>query len=248
MIFVILPCYNEAPNLIKLIPKIGEVLKRDYTIIAVNDGSSDDTGLVLEEFSKKYPLIAIIHERNRGLQDALKSGLLKAVELGNAGDLVVTMDADDTHDPRYIPRLAEAIANADVCIASRYVKGGAQVNVPFLRVILSKGVNMLLRAISGIPAKDITSGYRMYRMECIKRIRGKLGEKMIESKGFEVSAELLTKAYYVGGCKTIVEIPITLDYGLKEGKSKMKVGKTIVRYVRLMFKVRKWRNMGGTRT
>lgn len=171
-VFVILPCYNESPNLVKLIPKIGKSLTGDYTIIAVNDGSSDETELVLREFSEKYPMVVITHDKNKGLQEALKTGLLEAIHLGTQGDLVVTMDADNTHDPQYITKLAEAITklNADVCIASRYVDGGMQVNVPFVRVVLSKGVNILLRITSGIPAKDLTSGYRMYKIECIKRI------------------------------------------------------------------------------
>ncbi|NJE05191.1 glycosyltransferase [Thermococcus sp. M36] len=241
MIFIVLPCYNEGSNLVKLIPKIGAALEdMEYIIIAVNDGSVDDTASVLSNMEASYPLRIVTHEKNRGLQAALRSGLLEAVRLGREGDVVVTMDADDTHDPRFIHQMLESIQSHDIVIASRYVPGGAQLNVPSHRVFLSRAVNILVRLLSGIPARDLTSGYRAYRWECIKGLFERYGEGAITSHGFEVSVELLVRTYILG-CKRVAEVPLVLDYGLKEGESKMNLKKTIWRYIKIMPKIVLWR-------
>lgn len=241
MIFVVLPCYNEEPNLRKLIPKIGRALRgKKYTIIAVNDGSIDGTGDLLREMSGEYTIVTVTHETNMGLQAALRSGLLKAVELGNPGDVIVTMDADDTHDPVFISKMIEKLVGSEVVIASRYVEGGRQLNVPPHRVLMSRAINIAVRLLSGIPARDLTSGYRVYRWECIQRLFSRYGENAITSHGFEVSVELLVKVYSLG-CRRISEVPIVLDYGLKEGASKMKLGRTVLRYLILLPRIVAWR-------
>ncbi|AMQ19451.1 glycosyltransferase family 2 protein [Thermococcus peptonophilus] len=247
MIFVVLPCYNEAPNLLKLIPKIDDALKgQDYQIIAVNDGSSDRTGEVLLQLSEEYPIRILTHQRNMGLQAALKTGLSEAVRLGKEGDVVITMDSDDTHDPIHISQMLEKIEDgADIVIASRYVKGGKQVNVPVHRVFLSWGINKVLGLFSGVPAKDLTSGYRAYKWECLRRTFDALGERLVTSQGFEISVELLVKVFYFGNCSRIEEVPLYLDYGRKEGGSKMNLRKTIMGYLKLIPEIRKWKTGKG---
>jgi dolichol-phosphate mannosyltransferase len=247
MIFVVLPCYNEAPNLVKLIPKIGASLKnQEYQIIAVNDGSSDNTGEVLSRLSDEYPVRILTHQKNMGLQAALKSGLSEAVRLGKEGDIIITMDSDDTHDPRHIMQMLEKIGEgADVIIASRYVQGGKQINVPPHRVFLSWGINRVIRLVSGVPARDLTSGYRAYRWECLKRAFDVRGEGIVTSQGFEVSVELLVKVFYFGNCRRMEEVPLYLDYGRKEGGSKMNLKKTMAGYLKLIPKIRRWKAKKG---
>jgi dolichol-phosphate mannosyltransferase len=239
--FVILPCYNEEQNLKTLITAIEASIKpkMPYKIIAINDGSNDHTGQLLSELSKEYPILTIEHSKNQGLAETLKDGLSIAAEVSKNEDLIITMDADNTHDPRYMLDMAKLINEADIVIGSRYVKGGKQLNVPTHRVILSKAINQGIKLTTRLPIKDATSGYRCFRAKTIKTLHKKFGKKFVESKGFEVSLELLLKLFWLN--PVMLEVPITLDYGKKNGRSKMKLFSTIKRYIALFFGMGKWK-------
>lgn len=239
---VVLPCYNEEENLKPLIHNIDAVLRHTipYKVIVVNDGSQDNTKVLLKELSNQYPLIIEEHEHNQGLSEALSTGLETALTLSSDEDLIITMDSDNTHDPKYIlDMITTAKDGADIVIGSRYASNGKQVNVPPFRVFLSKSVNLLIKEISRIPAEDLTSGYRCFRAHVVRKTKASFGSKLIESKGFEVSLELLAKTFL--HCTTLSEVPMLLDYGKKRGKSKMKLLPTIRRYLTLLLKVNKWR-------
>lgn len=240
--YVILPCYNEEQNLETLIPTIETAIKpkMPYNIIAINDGSNDHTAQILNQLSKRYPITLIEHQKNQGLAETLKDGLTLAAMMSKNEDLIITMDSDNTHDPRYMLDMAKTIQNADIIIGSRYVKGGKQLNVPPHRVILSKAINEAIRLATGIPINDATSGYRCFKAKTIKTLHKKLGTKLVQSKGFEVSLELLLKLFWLN--PTMLEVPITLDYGKKGGHSKMKLVSTIKRYIALFFGMRKWKS------
>jgi len=241
---VLLPCYNEAENLKPLVEKIGYILRNNnYEIVAVNDGSRDNTLEILKELAKSFPITIINHKKNLGLHRALRNGIKHIINVSDSDDIIITMDADNTHDPKYITQMIEKINNGcDIVIASRYINGGKQINVPAHRIFLSIGINTILRGISGIPVKDQTTGYRAYRVEILKNMIKNLEDNFITSKGFEVAVELLIKAYYCGGNQVkISEIPIILDYGRKIGNSKMKLFKTITLYLKLLKKIRKWK-------
>lgn len=237
---IVLPCFNEEDSIQPLVQELDKVLGRSipYKIVAVNDGSNDNTAKLLRNFSKKYPIQLLEHETNRGLAAALNTGLNYAVNVSNDKDLVVTLDADDTHDPRYIVDMIKASAHADIVIGSRYVKNGRQLSVPFHRVVLSKAVNSLIRKATRVPVRDATSGYRCFRASTLKKLSKSSPSSLIESKGFEASLELLVKAFFQHS--TISEIPITLDYGKKKSRSKMKLLQTVRRYVFLLLKARMW--------
>jgi dolichol-phosphate mannosyltransferase len=234
--FIILPCFNEEKNIKPLVHSINEVLKPHifYKIIAVNDGSYDRTGEVLKDLSAEYPLEILRHETNMGLGMALKTGLLAAADEAINEDFIVIMDSDNTHDPKHVLEMLAAAKRADVVVGSRYVKGGAQLNVPLHRVILSKAVNLLIKKLFHLPVKDATSGFRCFRAQLIKRLFETFQNRIIESKGFESSLELLLKSIHLGGIVT--EVPIRLDYGLKGGGSKMHLMATIAKYFALIFK------------
>lgn len=237
--FIVLPCFNEENNVKPLIHSIDQVLKPriPYKVIAVNDGSHDRTGEALKDLSSDYPVRVLEHQINMGLGAALGSGLNAAAEESLSGDFIVVMDSDNTHNPQHILGMLVAARKADVVVGSRYVTGGIQLNVPPHRVVLSKIINFSVRRLFGLPVRDATSGFRCFRAMLLKHLRSASKDRIVDSKGFESSLELLFKAVRLGGFVT--EVPIFLDYGKKNGKSKMHLLNTIVRYLFLLFRFKR---------
>jgi dolichol-phosphate mannosyltransferase len=238
--FVVLPCYNEEENIELLVHTIEHALSQEinYQVIAVDDGSNDGTKEILKELSKQYPIKILEHKTNRGLAAALQTGLSEAIRLSSREDFIITMDSDNTHDPGYIIDMIKAAKKADIVIGSRYVKNGRQLNVPFYRVILSKTVNFLIAKMIKLPAKDATSGYRCFKASTLQKLNLISKHNLIESTGFEASLEILAKAFWCNS--TIKEVPVTLDYGKKRSRSKMRMFPTIRRYLALLLKSRSW--------
>jgi dolichol-phosphate mannosyltransferase len=240
-LYILIPCFNEAQNIRHLIPRIALILTdKKYTIVLVDDGSTDDILDVFHHLKNEYPVKLIRHRRNLGLHAALSSGLSFLLKDGNDDDVLITMDGDNTHDPKYLDKmLCEIGKGADIVIASRYIKGGGQLSTPLYRKILSIAVNLILRHITGLKIKDVTSGYRCIKVSVLVKVQRSFGKIISESKGFEASFEILFKSALFA--KRIVEIPFYLDYGKKLGKSKMKVITTVVRYLLFFYKVVVWR-------
>lgn len=239
---IVLPCYNEEENVESLIYKIDQFLNHfiQYEIVAINDGSRDHTGDLLKHLSNNYPIMIKEHIENRGLSEALRTGLKAALQYSSDEDFIVTMDSDNTHDPKYIlPMLESGRSGADIVIGSRYVSKGKQLNVSPHRVLLSRSINLLIRKIVKLPVRDVTSGYRCFKAFVLRRLREKLGKEFLTSKGFEVSLELLIKTFWC--CSKVKEIPITLDYGKKKGKSKMRLIPTINSYIIALMKIKDWK-------
>jgi dolichol-phosphate mannosyltransferase len=238
---IVLPCFNEEENIKPLVYSINNVLKQrvPYKIIAVNDGSCDRTSEILKDLSTDYPIRVVEHEVNRGLGAALRTGLITAASEAFDYDLVITMDSDNTHDPKHVLDMIMAIegTGADVVVGSRYVDGGMQLNVSPHRKFLSRVVNVLIGKIFRIPVKDATSGFRCFRAKLLKKLYAVFMDRIIESRGFEASFELLLKVVRSGGL--VIEVPILLDYGRKSGYSKMRLFSTVVRYLTLIFKFKR---------
>jgi len=236
--YVVLPCFNEEKNIKQLICAIDEVLKPHipYEVIAVNDGSRDRTGEVLKDLSTEYPLKVLVHRTNLGLGAALRTGLISAANVASDDDFIVTMDSDNTHNPKHILDMVASSGDADVVVGSRYIDGGKQLNVPLHRVILSKGINFLVKGLFRLSVKDATSGFRCFRACLLKFLYSTFKGDIIESRGFVASLELLLKAVRFGG--VVKEVPILLDYGRKGGVSKMRLLSTIFGYLALIFKFR----------
>lgn len=239
---VMLPCHNEEQNLERLVSSLHEALhtRMPYKIIAVNDGSTDGTGGLLHKLSEEYPIIVAEHKSNGGLASAFRTGLKLAIEHASNEDLIITMDADNTHDPKYIPRLAEEADRSEVAISSRYTEGGRQLHVPCYRVVLSRILNLLIRTFTRIPVNDATSGYRCYKASVLRKAMQIFGRKFIESNGFEVSYEILLKTYWCSG--SVKEVPNTLDYSKKLGRSKIRIMPTILNYILLLGKTVLWKS------
>ena len=229
-----LPAYNEEASLALLLDRLAAFGKaytaEPYQVIVVNDGSKDATPDIVADYACRMPVRLINHDGNKGLGTAMKTGLTAAAMLAGPADAVVTMDADNTHDPSLIPAMrAKLNEGSDLVIASRYQPGGQEIGLSLPRHIFSKGASTLLRLFFPIPgARDYTCGYRMYSGDLMRRAVGRYGDALVEEKGFTCMAEILIKMSRLGA--RVSETPLILRYDLKAGASKMKVGATIRRY------------------
>jgi len=164
---VVVPTYNERENLSKLIPKIlsEKIPGVKFKIIVVDDNSPDGTAKVAKRFSS---VVLLSRPKKLGLGSAYLAGFKKAIEL--RADVVFSMDADLSHDFSYSKAFVEKIRKgADVVIGSRYVPGGGT-NWTVDRKIISGGANFLAKLILGVPANDLTSGFRCYRASLLKKV------------------------------------------------------------------------------
>jgi len=238
---IVLPCLNEARNLQSLVSTINSAVGHSipYRIVAVNDGSTDHTAEILRRLSEKYPTEVLEHKRNGGLASALRTGLNAAIKQAADNDFVITMDADNTHDPCLIPDMIEMCKKgADLVISSRYVTNGNQIGVPKYRVVLSGGINFLIRLRTKSKIRDYTSGYRCYKASTIRKLLSAYRDRFIESEGFEVALELLVKSINLS--LRTAELPMILDYRMKKGKSNIKLVRTMLRYAQVLIGLSKW--------
>lgn len=233
MVVILLPAYNEERDILKLLRRINDAMREfrlEYQVLVVNDGSTDRTAQIARECRQEMPIEVIDHEVNKGLGQAMMTGFSAVARLMTEDDFLVTMDADNTHDPVLIRTMVEKIQTGPaLVIASRYETGGKEVGLSRLRSFLSRGASTLLSLffpISG--AKDYTCGYRAYRGSVIKDALHLFGNHLIEERGFTCMAEILIKMRTLG--VRVAEVPLVLRYDLKSGRSKMKVVRTVMRY------------------
>ncbi|MEC3977327.1 glycosyltransferase [Amycolatopsis sp. H20-H5] len=232
---VVLPAFNEEASLPPLLRRLAEVaLTEQVTVWVVDDGSSDGTASTAEAGVEGLDVRLVRHLVNLGLGRAVLSGLRAALEVAGRDDVVIVMDADDTHDPALIPRLqAEIEAGSDVAICSRFVPGGDDKTAPLGRRLLSRGAAVLFhRALRVDGVRDFTSGFRAYRATLLVRASGHWGERLIEEQGFACMVELLLKLRHCS--PVITEIPLELRYDRKQGPSKLKLRRTIMQYLKLL--------------
>ena len=236
---VVLPAYNEAEALPPLLARLADLARtEELTVWVVDDGSSDATAATASAGVPGLDVRLVRHPVNLGLGQAVRSGLRAALADASQDDLVVVMDADDTHDPSLIPLLrAEIAAGADVAICSRFVDGGNDTTAPFGRRLLSRGAAVLFRrALRVDGVRDFTSGFRAYRVSLLDRAARHWGERLIEEQGFACMVELLLKLRH---CSPVIsEVPLLLRYDRKPGASKLKLGRTILQYLRLLLRDR----------
>ena len=236
---VVLPAYNEAAALPQLFGRLAELARtEELTVWVVDDGSSDDTAGTAETGVPGLDVRLLRHEVNLGLGQAVRSGLHAALLAADRDDIVVVMDADDTHDPALIPRLrAEISAGADLAICSRFVGGGDDTTAPLRRRLLSRGAAVVFRRAVGLAGvRDFTSGFRAYRVSLLDRASRHWGERLIEEQGFACMVELLLKLRHCG--PVVSEVPLRLRYDRKPGASKLKLGRTVLQYLRLLLRDR----------
>ena len=221
---VVLPSYNEASNLEVLIPNIKENLEKDNTIeyeILVIDSIEklDNTQEICEKNNIKY----FKRENGNSYGDAIRTGIQKA-----QNDYILVMDADGSHSPNELLKLIEDCQDYDITIGSRYVKNGKTEN-NFILILMSWMVNVAYRLCLGIKVKDISNSLRIYKAKDIKNIK-------LESDNFDIVEEILIKLCMYNKDYKIREVPITFEKR-KQGKSKRKLGKFILSYLKTMEKL-----------
>ena len=200
----------------------------EYKVVVVDDGSSDGTWDAIVRHAREMPVVPVRHEQNRGLAEALRSGLQVALAEAAPADVIVTMDADNTHAPGLVMRMLGLIREGhDVVIGSRYVPGARVVGVPFHRRVLSYSASLLMRAVFPIEGvRDYTCGFRAYRASILQKAFARYSERLISQKGFSCMVDILLKLRTLDPIMT--EVPLVLRYDLKHGMSKMRAAQTIV--------------------
>jgi dolichol-phosphate mannosyltransferase len=240
-VLVVLPAYNEEANIGGLLNRIDEAMAESnlsYEVIVVDDGSRDKTFEVLTEFSKRIPLTISRHEVNKGLGITIRDGLLLAGKIAGKKDIIVTMDADETHTPGLILRMVHMIHEGhDVVIASRYQAGARIYGLSTVRKFISYGASWLFRIVFPTPGvKDFTCGFRAYRGPVLAAAIAKYGENLVEVAGFQCMVDILLKLRKMD--VIFGEAPMILRYDLKLGASKMRVVRTMRQTLLLVLKRR----------
>lgn len=262
MLFVILPAYNEEKALPKLLKRIHRACNGlDYQIVVVDDGSKDQTATKVLPFARDNRVVLLRHEQNQGLGQALLTGFNysvreavhpwpkpedeKTTKTPKWADVIVTMDADNTHPPEMIPLLYARIqAGDDIAIASRYAEGGRQWGLGPWRRFLSWGAGQVMQRFFPLPGvRDYSCGYRAYRLSRIQEGLDRYGDTLIESQNFAAMVEILLKLSPL--CKRFAELPFELHYERKAGPSKMKVLATVLGYFNLIWRLKRLDGLPG---
>jgi glycosyltransferase involved in cell wall biosynthesis len=230
---VIVPTYNERNNLPVLVA--GLMMHEGVRVLVVDDQSPDGTGAVADGLAGEYPgRVEVMHRTGRrGFGRSYIDGMKRA--LAEPVDVLCQMDADLSHDPKQLPELIAAAADADVVIGSRYIAGGAVVNWPRRRRLLSRIANTYIRAVTRLDARDCTSGYRCWRRAAL----ASLPLDRFFSDGYSFLVEMLFVAER-RGCR-IAEVPITF-VERREGESK------VSRAVLIESAITPWRLISHTET
>ena len=212
---VIVPTYNERDNVPPLVDAL--VAHDGVRVLVVDDNSPDGTGAVAEEAARRHAArVSVLHRTSeRGFGRSYIDGIHRGV--GEPVDVIAQMDADFSHDPARLPALVAATTDADVVIGSRYVRGGGIRNWSKRRRLLSRFANSYVRAVTGLRARDCTSGFRCWRREAIAA----LPLDRFVSDGYSFLVEMLFVAAHQG--RRIAEVPITY-VERREGESKMSHG------------------------
>jgi dolichol-phosphate mannosyltransferase len=236
-VILILPAYNEENSLYELLQKI-ELAFNDFNIngeiLLVNDGSTDNTSNIAKNFNSSYPIYIKDIIPNKGLSNAIKVGFFEAINKANDDDILIVMDADNTHTPGLILRMIHLISEgADIVIASRYQTGSRIKGLSFNRRFLSYVASLIFRlAIRIKGVKDYTCGYRAYRTSLILKAINDYKENFIQQSGFACMSEILIKLKKYD--PIIVEVPLILRYDKKKSLSKMNVLVTIMQILQLI--------------
>jgi len=211
---VVIPTYNEKPNLTKLLPAIFDQ-KLGVDVLIVDDNSPDGTGQYVKDLAHSLyqrQLFLLAREGKQGLGKAYIAGFQWA--LSRDYEIVISMDADFSHPPKLLPDLLQNIEAHDEVIASRYISGGGVKNWPWLRRMISQGGNLYARFILKTPIKDLTGGYKCYRATLLQAI----SLETLTTRGFAFQIEITYRTFKKG--LKIKEIPFTfIDREI--GSSKM---------------------------
>jgi len=234
-ILIVIPTYNEADNIQRLIERIFALEIAGLEILVVDDNSPDGTAGIVRRMQQGFPgLHLICREGKRGLGTAYVAGFKFAIE--RKYDLIFEMDADLSHNPDDIPRILAAAECYDLVIGSRYLTGVNVVNWPLSRLVLSLFANWYTRKITGLPLKDCTSGFKCFH----RRVLEAIDLDRIRSDGYSFQIELHFLAWKKGF--RIKEIPI-IFIDRESGSSKMS-RKVMVEAAIMVWRLKLWELLG----
>ena len=212
-VWVILPTYNEAENLERIVGAVLEHLPESRRVLIVDDNSPDGTGEIADRLADGDDSVAVLHrDRKEGLGPAYLAGFRVALDGG--AERIIEMDADFSHDPSYLPRLIDATEGADLAIGSRYVPGGGITEWGPVRRFISRGGSAYARTALGLPVKDLTGGFKCFRRIVLETIN----LDTIEARGYAFQVETTYRAIKSGF--RVVEVPIVFK-DRADGTSKM---------------------------
>ena len=214
---VILPTYNEAENIQGLVEQIlassAQSTPNPFHVLVVDDNSPDGTGELADSIAASDPRVSVIHRpRKLGLGTAYMAGFDHA--LAHGYPCAVTMDADLSHNPRYLPGLMALMSAHDVAIGSRYVPGGGTTGWPLTRKVLSRGANTFAKLVLGLETHDCTAGFRCYKRQVLQEIE----LETILSEGYSFLVEMVTRCERRG--YSVGELPIVFE-NRRQGQSKI---------------------------
>ncbi|WP_051706556.1 polyprenol monophosphomannose synthase [Nocardioides aequoreus] len=211
-VVMVVPTYDEADNLPGLLQRV-RAAQPEVDVLVVDDDSPDGTGRLADEAAARDDRVSVLHRTAKeGLGAAYLHGFRVALERGY--DVVGEMDADGSHQPEQLDRLLAALGDADLVIGSRWVPGGSIVNWPRSRELLSRGGNLYTRALLGMPVRDATAGYRLFRRTTLEAI----DLASVQSLGYVFQADLAYRTVRAG--LRVVEVPIEF-VERERGESKM---------------------------
>lgn len=209
---VIIPTYNERQTLAPIVARVRTSVP-DADILVADDNSPDGTGRIADDLAAADPRVHVMHRLGKeGLGAAYLAGFAWALQQGY--DVVVEMDADGSHQPEQLPRLLDALEDADLVLGSRWVPGGRTENWPASRRFISRGGSAYTRVMLGIPLRDVTGGFRAFRASTLRALD--LDE--VASQGYCFQIDLAWRALQRG--MRVVEVPITF-VERTQGASKM---------------------------
>lgn len=234
MIYVVIPAYDEAPNMQRLFaglrPVAGPLGAR---VILVDDGSSDETVDLARSAGADLDLRIVQHGENRGLGAALDTGLRTVLDEADDDDIVVTAEGDGTSDLGDLREMLRRAEEYDVVLASVHAPGGKLIGVARWRVFASKAASGVVRHAAGLrDIHTVSAVYRCYRVSALRRAVISYRGDLITERGFAVNVELLLKLKTCGA--SVCEVPTTNDWTQRAGASKLRTRQTAVAYARVL--------------
>lgn len=231
---IISPTYNESKTIVGHIEKVFSV-NEQFHLLIVDDNSPDGTSAIVEVLQKKYKNLFLEKRPGKaGLGTAYKFGFQWA--LSRDYDVIVQMDADGSHDEQEIPEMINKLHSTDVVIGSRYVNGVSVVNWPIRRLILSYSANVYSKLITGMPLKDATGGFKVWKREVLNAI----DLESVKSQGYSFQIEMNFRAWHKGF--RIMEHPIIfIDRTVGESKMSKKI---MLEAIAMVWRLRIWKLFG----
>jgi len=244
-IYVVIPVFNEAPNLARLFEGLqvtrAENGAFDFSVVLVDDGSTDDTPRLARESAGDLDLTVLVHETNRGPGYAFGTAFAYLGSRLRPDDFVVTMEGDNTSRTELIGKmLRRAEEGDDAVFASPYMYGGGILHTGPVRVMLSHIANTFVKEFLSVHGLlTVSSFFRLYTGAALQRLQGCYGERVIERSGFESMVEVVMKMMYLR--MSITELPMVLDTTRRVGVSKLNMRRTALGYFGLFLRKRPWR-------